>query len=726
MTPPRHVAVFAILLFTAGLARAQEEPFPGAPELANALARQFNYLLPESRRAELDDVNRDLREAQDRVKKAAAPEDRAAAMSQREDACRRLRDLLPSCAGSIPVLITGARTVLSVQEQSLPAESGALLFEVSAGAGGPRGIVTELDLSEQSGPRFPIQVAPGVTTWVLAALSNVPALRTVIELEFQIADGPSTVLIAPLTTPDKGALDVTIVSDDTGRPVPAMVRLVRKLDNHEIRPDGAIEFAPQWDAQGNVSAFRRTNLPGRLGGTYWCVPGPFTMALSPGEYEVVVHRGLEHLPIFDTVAIESKKTTGREYRPRRWVDMPRRGWHSGDDHVHCQILSDGDADRLMKWVQAEDVHVANVVKMGDIHRTWFEQRGFGPAYRVSDGRHVLSPGQECPRTHRELGHTIHMDLLDMVRDTDRYYLYDTVFDAVRAQGGLSGYCHVNSGIFHVHRDMSMNIARGKVDFVEVLQFANLGVDLYYDFLNLGFKVTASAGSDVPWGGSVGEVRVYAYTGKRKLNVDDWFEAVRRGRTFVTNGIMLDLSVDGALPGDELRIADADARRPLPVRVRAWGHPERGVPAKLELIANGEPIKTAESDDRQQREIDLADEIQPGYGMWLAARAEGSDGSRAHTTPVYIVRDGFRFWKFEDVDALIAKRLASLDEIVQIVKEAVARNQRGEADDNRPVRQLALQGPELLERVEIARGIYEALRGIAEKERGLRGQSAGGA
>jgi hypothetical protein len=318
-----------------------------------------------------------------------------------------------------------------------------------------------------------------------------------------------------------------------------------------------------------------------------------------------------------------------------------------------------------------------------------------------------------------------MDLLEMVRDTDRYYLYDTVFDAVHGQGGLSGYCHVNSGIFHVHRDMSMNIARGKVDFVEVLQFANLGVDLYYDFLNLGFKVTASAGSDVPWGGSVGEVRVYAHTGKRKLNVEDWFEAVRRGRTFVTNGIMLDLNVDGALPGDELRIPDTDPRRSLAVRVRAWGHPERGVPMKLELIANGEPIKTVTSEDSQQTDINLNDHIAPGHGMWVAARAEGSDGSRAHTTPVYIIREGFRFWKFDEVDALIARRLASLEEIVQIVNEAIARHERGEVDDNRPVRQLALQGPELLQRVEVARGIYQELREIAEKERPMRSESAEG-
>jgi hypothetical protein len=47
------------------------------------------------------------------------------------------------------------------------------------------------------------------------------------------------------------------------------------------------------------------------------------------------------------------------------------------------------------------------------------------------------------------------------------------------------------------------------------------------------------------------------------------------------------------------------------------------------------------------------------GCWLAARARAGDGTSAHTTPVYVVREGLRFWKFEWLDELLTKRLASL-------------------------------------------------------------------
>jgi len=110
--------------------------------------------------------------------------------------------------------------------------------------------------------------------------------------------------------------------------------------------------------------------------------------------------------------------------------------------------------------------------MGDIYRTYFEQRRLCPEQRVVDGEYVSRPAG-MPRTHdQNRPHARHEHHRHGPR-SERYFLYDTVFDAVHAQGGLSGYAHINSGNFHVHRDMSLNMPRGKVDFAEILQFNNL-------------------------------------------------------------------------------------------------------------------------------------------------------------------------------------------------------------------------------------------------------------
>jgi hypothetical protein len=380
-------------------------------------------------------------------------------------------------------------------------------------------------------------------------------------------------------------------------------------------------------------------------------------------------------------------------------------------------MSDHDADMVMNWVQAEDVRLANVTKMGDIHLTYFEQRGFGKEHRVEDKGYILSPGQECPRTDGELGHALAMNTTGMVRRADQYYLYDTVFDEVHRQGGLAGYAHVSSNACHVDRDMSINVPKGKIDFVELLQFGHMLTDVYYDFLNLGFKVTASAGSDVPWGGSVGDARVYAYVGREPFTADRWFEAVRRGNTFVTNGIMLDFTVQDARPGDELDVADG---QPLRVKARTWGDSARDLPAKLDIIVHGTPILTVTPERADQASLEADFTVPPDNGFWIAARAEGRGGALAHTTPVYVVKKGLRFWKHGSVPKLIDKREASLAEVEHVVALAGAgRNSNDESDTSRTVTELARQGPGLLKRVGEARQIYAELRATAEREAALR-------
>ena len=570
------------------------------------------------------------------------------------------------------------------------------------------------DFAEKSTIQFPLAAAG--TTWALVRLQHVPAEMITVPVKMELDDKESIDFSIQIQIPAFGHLKVSVLSSETGESVPAMMQMLWKTEGKERPPGNAIEFAPQFDKQGNPSGNRRAQLAGKLAGNYWCVPRPFEMTVPLGDWQITIRRGVEHVPVFETFHVAPGESIVKTYTPERWVDMRTLGWYSGDDHVHCQILSDGDAERLSQWVRAEDVHVANVVKMGDIYRTWFEQRGWGKEYRVTVGDTVLSPGQECPRTHNELGHTMEMNTKEMIRDTSQYYLYDKVFDQSHAQGGLSGYCHVLFDMFHVNRDMSINIPKNKVDFVEIMQFAQLGTNLYYDFLNLGFKVTAAAGSDVPWGGTVGEVRMYAYLGNTPFDADAWFEAVRAGRTFVSNGPMIDFTVDGAHPGGEITVND---NRLVHVKARAWGDKRRFVPTRLEVIAQGEVLRSVDSSDPEKNEISLTFATPAAGGFWIAAKVMGSDGSYAHTTPVYVKRLPLRFWKYAAVDELIAKRLKSLAEVEEMVADYTRQAKENPDLASREIQQMALQGPDLLKRVAEARAIYQDLQRTAAEEKAFR-------
>jgi hypothetical protein len=323
---------------------------------------------------------------------------------------------------------------------------------------------------------------------------------------------------------------------------------------------------------------------------------------------------------------------------------------------------------LMTWALAEDVHVVNTLRMGDMDAVFFEQQGFGKDFRYQRGDYVLVSGQEDPRMEiHEQGHAIALNIKEPVRDIARYHLYDLVFDAVHAQGGLAGYAHFAWApqYYQVSRegtyatwDATINVARDKVDFLEIMQFRLLGLEDYYDFLNLGYKLAAAAGSDLPWGNTIGEARMYAYTG-RDFSADAWFAAMRAGHTFVTNGPMLMLTVNGAIPGDDLKVS---GNAELRIRARAWAPASIGSPKKLEIIAQGQVIRAAESNDPDKQELNIDLTVKAEASQWITARVSAHNGALAHTSPVYVLVEGKNFRNHKEVPQLVEKRLKVLDYI----------------------------------------------------------------
>ena len=73
------IRLLFVILLALGTARAQEEALPGAPEFAGALAQYAAYILPEAKRAEADEINRALRQAQNDNKRATNDAEKQAA-----------------------------------------------------------------------------------------------------------------------------------------------------------------------------------------------------------------------------------------------------------------------------------------------------------------------------------------------------------------------------------------------------------------------------------------------------------------------------------------------------------------------------------------------------------------------------------------------------------------------------------------------------------------------
>ena len=535
-------------------------------------------------------------------------------------------------------------------------------------------------------------------------------------------------LYAILGQSGTGTLHVEIREKATGRITPAMVCITSLADGKwRTPPDGSVvpaysttrEFytPPDWKP-GDIGPVRLTSgdykdndtrssiYEGRSAYPFWQEPAayfvsqPFSITLPAGKWRLAVSRGIETLPVFEEFQIAPNQSLDRRIALERWVDMPRLGWYSGDDHVHYPRMKPEHSQFLMTWALAEDVHVANILRMGDIERVYFEQAAYGKSARYQQGDYVLVTGQEDPRTGiDDQGHTIALNITAPVRDTSQYHLYDFMFDGVHRQGGLAGYAHIAWAADWNRRshpelwptwDPDINVPRGRIDFFEILQFLHLGLEDYYDFLNLGFRLAASAGSDVPWGATIGETRVYAYTGS-SFSADAWYAAVKQGRTFVTNGPMLALSIDGRMPGDELNVA---RNASLHIRARSWAPPAIGSPKTLEIIANGRIAGTAASGDPGQRELKLDLTLRAGSSQWIAARVTANNGALAHTSPVYIRVAGAPVRDSEHLPQLVEKRLQALDFIAGRLAAGYAKN----------------DAHALSQRIEEARAKYKELAG----------------
>jgi hypothetical protein len=424
---------------------------------------------------------------------------------------------------------------------------------------------------------------------------------------------------------------------------------------------------------------------GQMTYPYWHEPAeyfvsePFSIRLPAGKWRLAVAHGIEFVPFSEEFEVTSGSNLSRKVKLKRWVDMPRMGWYSGDDHVHYPRMKPEQNEFLLTWARAEDVHIANILRMGDSKQTYFEQSAYGKASHFGQGDYVLATGQEDPRTSiADQGHVIALNITAPIRDVSRYHQFDVMFDGAHQQGALTGYAHIAWASDYYTRnhaptlfpswDTNINVVRRKVDFLEILQFRHLGLEDLYDFLNLGFKLTATGGSDLPWGSSIGETRTYAYTG-HPFFAEAWFEALKNGHTFVTNGPMLTLTAEKAIPGDEMAFHGS---RKVHVKARAWAPAEIGRPKLLEVIADGKVIRTGTD------EVDFP--LMVSRSQWIAARVTCENGAVAHTSPIYFLANGESFRDSDQLSAIVAKRLDRLDFIEKRLKsQALAREYAPEED-----------------------------------------------
>ena len=429
---------------------------------------------------------------------------------------------------------------------------------------------------------------------------------------------------------------------------------------------------------------------------FFYVDGSYRTTLPEGRYSLVVTKGPEFRREVRDFEVRAGSTTAMAVELARWTDMPALGWYSGDDHVHMTRLPQDNAS-ISALMRAEDVHVTNLLQMGNPYDTHVLQYAFGPAGRYQSGQHALVPGVEDPRTAVR-GHTISLNIREVFRPDDRYLRYERIFGEYRGQGGLSGYAHVAGRLFNVERGLAIDVPLGAVDFVELLQDGALETELWYDFLNMGFKLIPMAGSDFPYLGAPGSERNYVHVGTT-FSVDGYYRALGDAKTFVSNGPMLELSVNGLGMGAELTL---ESGAELTVVAGASLNPDIENLDRLELVVHGEVV-AATANVGADNSLSLDHTIAVDRGLWLAVRTYGTDQAVAHSAPVYVsVGDGFIE---PDKAAVVARRMIRRLEEFETVEADVTQELEAWSIGPNLRQMLDTQRAAILERADEARAIY---------------------
>lgn len=427
----------------------------------------------------------------------------------------------------------------------------------------------------------------------------------------------------------------------------------------------------------------------------------FTLPLAAGTYTMELAKGMEYEPAHIRFEVTSEEVPHIELGLKRWVDMKADGWYSGDTHVHFLSPQAG-----LLEARAEDVNVVNILASKWSESFTDVEEFTGEPSKDSDPLHIVYVNEEA--RHPYLGHTVLLNLRELVYPLawgrgghanesviggHDYPAMAMIAEAARRQNALISWAHFpNPGA-----EIAVDFALGRIDSVDLMTWgdpldaapgtAQSAIEAWYRLLDAGFRVPVLGGTDKMFNHQMtGAVRTYVKV-HGKFDYSRWIAGIRAGRTFVTSGPMLTMTVNGRHPGAVLNLGHGSTVTVnltvdsiLPVEI-------------IEIVYNGRVVARKKNDDELKHQMMTANLSvrEPG---WIAARTYSDRMFTyqwfppitaplrhfAHTSPVYVYLDR----RGVKSNAAISELLVQVDEVIEWV-----RDQASYADENQRKEVLSL-------------------------------------
>ena len=406
-----------------------------------------------------------------------------------------------------------------------------------------------------------------------------------------------------------------------------------------------------------------------------------------GEATVEVSQGLEQRLFRKTVGIADRKPVRVDVKLEATGFNTNGGehWTASDLHVHMNYGGSyrNDLQRLVGMAEAEGIEIFHELTVNKEQRypdigLWNRQPGSELDYFDPDARMVQ--GQEFHTSY--WGHRGVLGLKDHLllpgyagypntAAASLYPMNADVYDMAHAQGALVGAVHPFDEVpdpfaqpaQRITDELPVDVALGKLDYMEIVGFSDhkSTAAVWYKLLNLGFKLPAGGGTDAtanyaaPIRGQVGQDRVYVWVPSWPASIDMWKDELRQGRTFATNGPLLEFKLRGEMVGSELKFDAPQHAVPFTAKLRSI------VPVDhLEVVCNGKVAQTLKLEGVRDS-ADVTGTIPLRDSGWCVLRAWSDKAeypvmdnyAYATTSPVYVTIAGKRAFSKEDADYFMA-------------------------------------------------------------------------
>ncbi|MEW4489395.1 CehA/McbA family metallohydrolase [Thalassoglobus sp. JC818] len=314
-----------------------------------------------------------------------------------------------------------------------------------------------------------------------------------------------------------------------------------------------------------------------------------TVRLPPGDYTVAISRGPEYEVERTSFTVSASPNQRVPFQLTRWIHPAKKGWISGDHHVHAAGCAHYDSptegvgpEDMMRHILGEDLNVGCVLSWGPC---WYTQKEYfeGATHELSTEKYLMRYDVEVsgfPSSHA--GHLCLLRLIEddypgttLIEEWPSWTL--PVLKWGKEQGGVVGYSHSGWGLalpdvgpngqrlrsganqqvqgsavatlpdYEIPpfdgigaNEYIVTAAHGVCDFISAVDTPAIWeLNIWYHTLNCGLRSRISGETDFPciYGDRVGLGRIYVkQDGDGPVNFDTWIQGVKDGRSYCGDGL----------------------------------------------------------------------------------------------------------------------------------------------------------------------------------------------